>query len=187
MLFVMHPHLLADGPVQLLGNSTWRATLAVTGAEGLPPLAAAGNVLLPQIALKLSVRLPPTVDATRATKLLGETLLRDPPYGAQVTFKPEHGMAGWNAPSFAPWLEASMQRASQLVFGHEAVHVGCGGSIPFMGMLGAQYPNTQFLITGVLGPQSNAHGPNEFLDIAYTKKITACVAEVLADHAARKA
>ena len=95
-------------------------------------------------------------------------------------------MAGWNAPSFAPWLEASMQRASQQVFGRDAVHLGCGGSIPFMGMLGAQFPNTQFLITGVLGPHSNAHGPNEFLDLAYTKKIIACVAEVLGDFAARK-
>ena len=177
---------VTNDPAELLTNSSWRPTLAVTGAEGLPALAAAGNVLLPEIAVKLSMRLPPTVDASTASAALREALTHDPPYGARVSFEAGGGMAGWNAPSFAPWLEASMQRASQQVFGRDAVHLGCGGSIPFMGMLGAQFPRTQFLITGVLGPHSNAHGPNEFLDLAYTKKIIACVAEVLSDFAARK-
>jgi len=176
---------VTDDPAELLTNSTWRPTLAVTGAEGLPALASAGNVLLPEIAVKLSMRLPPTVDAAAASAALRDALTRDPPYGARVSFEAGGGMAGWNAPSFAPWLEAAMQRASQQVFGRDAVHLGCGGSIPFMGMLGAQFPKTQFLITGVLGPQSNAHGPNEFLDLAYTKKIIACVAEVLGDFATR--
>ena len=63
--------------------------------------------------------------------------------------------------------------------------MGEGGSIPFMGMLGAKFPDAQFVITGVLGPQSNAHGPNEFLDIAMGKAVTLAVAQVLADHAAR--
>ena len=174
---------LSTDPVELLLGSTWRSTLAVTGADVIPATANAGNVLLPRIALKLSLRLPPTIDAERASEALTQTLQREPPYGARVRFEADSAASGWNAPSFAPWLEESMQRASQTVFGREAVHAGCGGTIPFMGMLGRQFPQTQFLITGVLGPLSNAHGPNEFLELAYAEKITACVVQVLADHA----
>jgi acetylornithine deacetylase/succinyl-diaminopimelate desuccinylase-like protein len=174
---------ISNDPVELLINSTWRATLAVTGADGLPPVGSAGNVLLPELSFKLSLRLPPTTEPTRAAKALQETLERDPPYGAQVTFESEGGTAGWNAPAFAPWLEESITRASQKIYGRDAVHIGCGGSIPFMGMLGARFPQTQFFITGVLGPHANAHGPNEFLHIDYATKLTACVSLVLADHA----
>ena len=181
--FIAGTQPLSTDPVELLLGSTWRATLAVTGAEGLPALGSAGNVLLPEVALKLSLRLPPSVDAERASRAVKTELERDPPYHAEVSFDAGAAMAGWNAPSFAPWLEQSMQRASQHWFGRDAIHMGCGGSIPFMGMLGARYPRTQFLITGVLGPQSNAHGPNEFLHLDYARKLTCLVAEVLADHA----
>ena len=174
---------VSNDPTELVINSTWRATLAVTGAEGLPAIASAGNVLLPEIACKLSLRLPPTCDAARATRAVREALEREPPYGAQVSFEGGAGTGGWNAPAFAPWLEESIGRASQAVYGREAVHIGCGGTIPFMGMLGEQFPKTQFFITGVLGPHANAHGPNEFLHIDYAKKLTACVSQVLADHA----
>lgn len=174
---------VSNDPVELIINNTWRATLAVTGADGFPPVQSAGNVLLPELSFKLSVRLAPTTDPSAATKALRETLERDPPYGAQVRFESGGGAAGWNAPAFAPWLEESIGRASREIYGREAVHIGCGGSIPFMGMLGARFPRTQFFITGVLGPHSNAHGPNEFLHIEYAKKLTACVSLVLADHA----
>jgi acetylornithine deacetylase/succinyl-diaminopimelate desuccinylase-like protein len=140
-------------------------------------------VLLPQLAVKLSLRLPPTCDAARATQAVREALERDPPYGAEVHFEAGSGTAGWNAPAFAPWLEQSIGRASQAVYGRDAVHIGCGGTIPFMGMLGERFPRTQFFITGVLGPHANAHGPNEFLHIGYAKQLTACVSLVLADHA----
>jgi acetylornithine deacetylase/succinyl-diaminopimelate desuccinylase-like protein len=176
-------HALCNDPVELIINNSWRATLAVTGADGLPPLASAGNVLLPEVACKLSLRLPPTCDAQRATRAVREALERDPPYGAQVSFESASGTGGWNAPAFAPWLEASIMQASRTVYGRDAVHIGCGGTIPFMGMLGAQFPKTQFFITGVLGPHANAHGPNEFLHLSYAKKLTACVSLVLADHA----
>ncbi len=174
---------VSNDPVELIINSTWRATLAVTGADGLPPVESAGNVLLPEISFKLSLRLPPTTDAARATSALRAALERDPPYGAQVKFESAGGTGGWNAPAFAPWLEESLTRASREVYGRDAVHIGCGGSIPFMGMLGARFPRTQFFITGVLGPHANAHGPNEFLHIDYAKKLTSCVSLVLADHA----
>src|ERR1700727_850907 len=173
---------MSNDPAELLANSTWRATLAVTGADGLPPVSSAGNVLLPELAFKLSLRLPPTCDAARAAEALRAALERDPPYRAQVRFETDPATGGWNAPAFAPWLEESIARASQAVYGREAMHAGCGGTIPFMGMLGRQFPRTQFFITGVLGPHSNAHGPNEFLDVEYTKKLTASVAVVLAEH-----
>ena len=173
---------VSNDPIELLINNSWRPTLAVTGADGLPPVVSAGNVLLPELAFKLSLRLPPTVDATRATKAVRRLLESDPPYGAQVRFE-GGGTDGWNAPAFAPWLEESITSASRGVFGKEAVHIGCGGTIPFMGMLGKQFPRTQFFITGVLGPQSNAHGPNEYLHIDYAKQLTACVSLVLAGHA----
>jgi acetylornithine deacetylase/succinyl-diaminopimelate desuccinylase-like protein len=176
---------MSNDPLELLLNNTWRPTLSVTGAEGLPPFRSAGNVLRPHTSLKLSFRLTPTMDPKVAAAALKRALEHEPPYGAQVSFKVESAMAGWNAPSFAPWLEESMQRASQAFFGKQSMYMGTGGSIPFMGMLGEKFPGTQFLITGVLGPNSNAHGPNEFLHIATGQKVTACVAQVLADHAAQ--
>ncbi len=178
---------VSNDPIELLINSTWRATLAVTGADGLPPIQSAGNVLLPEIALKLSLRLPPTCDPARAGAAVKAVLERDPPYGAQVRFTGAGGAAGWNAPPFTPWLEESISEASRKVFGREAVHVGSGGTIPFMGMLGERFPTTQFFVTGVLGPQSNAHGPNEFLHLDYAARLTGCVSLVLADHAKQSA
>jgi acetylornithine deacetylase/succinyl-diaminopimelate desuccinylase-like protein len=174
---------VSNDPTELIINSTWRGTLAVTGADGLPAVASAGNVLLPELAVKLSLRLPPTCDAARAERAVRETLEREPPYGAEVSFEDASANGGWNAPESAPWLEESIARASRAVYGKTAVYMGCGGTIPFMGMLGERFPRTQFFITGVLGPHANAHGPNEFLHIDYAKKLTACVSLVLADHA----
>ena len=172
-------------PVQLILNRTWRPALAITGLDGAPAIANAGNVLRPWTAAKLSLRLPPTADAAAAGRRLKALLEADPPYGARVSFEPEEPGGGWNAPALADWLRTSINRASQAAFGRDAALMGEGGSIPFMGMLGAKFPDAQFVITGVLGPQSNAHGPNEFLDIAMGKAVTLAVAQVLADHAAR--
>jgi len=176
---------VSNDPFELLLNNTWRPTLSVTGAEGIPPFPSAGNVLRPFTSLKLSFRLTPTMDPARAAAAVKQALERDPPYGAKVEFQVDSAMAGWNAPEFAPWLEESMQRASRDAFGRDSMVMGTGGSIPFMGMLGQRFPGTQFLITGVLGPQSNAHGPNEFLHLETGRRVTACVARVLADHARR--
>jgi acetylornithine deacetylase/succinyl-diaminopimelate desuccinylase-like protein len=177
---------VSNDPYELLLNNNWRPTLSVTGADGLPPFQSAGNVLRPQTTLKLSFRLPPTLAPAVAAAALQRTLERDPPYGARVSFKVESAMGGWNAPTLAPWLGQSIQAASQAFFGHDAMYMGTGGSIPFMGMLGEKFPGTQFLVTGVLGPQSSAHGPNEFLHIECARRLTSCVSRVLADHAARQ-
>ena len=168
---------------ELVLNRTWRPALEITGAAGLPPLAEAGNVLRPATALKLSLRVPPGVSAAKATVELGEILEADPPHGARVRFEAEQDADGWDAPALAGWLERAAEDASREFFGREAVYMGEGGSIPFMGMLGERFPQAQFFITGVLGPGSNAHGPNEFLDIETGKRLTCCVARIIQAHA----
>src|SRR4029078_8750974 len=134
---------------------------------------------------KLSLRVPPTLEAQDAYRALKTALEKDPPYAASVSSEGPPADNGWNAPALAPCLEASLNRASSAAFGKRIAFHGEGGSIPFMAMLGAKFPGTQFVVTGVLGPHSNAHGPNEFLHIPFAKKLSACIAQVLADHAAR--
>ncbi|MGH8077700.1 MAG: M20 family metallopeptidase [Lysobacter sp.] len=173
---------MADDLTELVLNRTWRPALSVTGADGLPRLSSAGNVLRPLTAVKLSLRLPPTLDGKRAGELLKEVLLRDPPNGAEVTLELEKASSGWNAPVQSPWLTKAIEAASLEFFGQPAMYMGEGGTIPFMGMLGEKFPGAQFMITGVLGPHSNAHGPNEFLHIPMGKRVTACVARVITEH-----
>jgi len=177
---------MADNDVDRVLNRTWRPALSVTGAEGLPALGSAGNVLRPYTALKLSMRLPPTVDADEATRQMKQTLESGPPQGATVEFATDQAATGWNAPAVAPWLHASLESASQAAYGRGVMYMGEGGTIPFMGMLGKAFPEAQFMITGVLGPNSNAHGPNEFLHIPFARKLTTCVAQVICDHHQRQ-
>ncbi|MFZ5662202.1 MAG: M20 family metallopeptidase [Pseudomonadota bacterium] len=167
---------------ELVLNRTWRPALSITAADGLPPLSSAGNVLRPYTSVKLSLRLPPTLDGKRAGEALKEALLRDPPNGAHVELELEKASTGWNAPAQSPWLSNAIDQASREFFGQPAMYMGEGGTIPFMGMLGEKFPGAQFMITGVLGPHSNAHGPNEFLHIPMGKRVTACVARVIAEH-----
>jgi acetylornithine deacetylase/succinyl-diaminopimelate desuccinylase-like protein len=173
---------VTDDLAELVLNRTWRPQLAVTGIGGIPPLESAGNVLRPKTAVKLSLRVPPTLSGAKAGEFVKRLLEKDPPYGAKVTFELEKDGSGWNAPALSPWLEQAVNDASQHYFGAPATYMGEGGSIPFMGMLGEKFPKAQFLITGVLGPHSNAHGPNEFLHIPTGKKVSMVVAEVVARH-----
>jgi acetylornithine deacetylase/succinyl-diaminopimelate desuccinylase-like protein len=190
------PHPLADGfpfldgtrpvtddPAEQILNRTWRPQLEITGADGLPSCAQAGNVLRPSTSLSLSLRIPPTADPVVAGEALARALLVDPPYGAHLTFDADTHASGWNAPALSPWLERSLDEASIAAFGTPARATGEGGSIPFMAMLGERFPDAQFVVTGVLGPGSNAHGPNEFLHIPMATRLTAVVARVLRDHA----
>ena len=167
---------------ELVLRRTWRAALSVVGCDGIPAIANAGNVTLPTLSAKLSLRLPPTCDAQQAALELKKVLERDPPYQAKILFDILETSNGWNAPIEAIWLKEAANQASQKYFGRDAVYMGEGGSIPFMGMLGKKFPKAQFLITGVLGPGSNAHGPNEFLHISTAKRLTACVAYVIDAH-----
>ena len=173
---------MADDRPELVLNRTWRPQLAVTGIAGLPLPVDAGNVLLPFTEAKLSLRLPPTLDAESAGALLRSLLEKDPPYGARVEIDLESSATGWNAPALAPWLGQSLARASEAAFGTPPAYMGEGGTIPFMAMLGEKFPQAQFVVTGVLGPHSNAHGPNEFLHIPTGKRVSTVIAQVLADH-----
>jgi len=181
--FVPGMQPMAERLDELVLNRTWRPALSVVGAEGLPAPANAGNVLRPKTVLALSLRIPPTVDGERAAKHLKTLLEVDPPYGARVKFEAGQAATGWHAPATAPWLEKAVNDASKAHWGKPAMWMGEGGTIPFMAMLGAKFPQAQFLITGVLGPHANAHGPNEFLHIEYAKKLTAAVADVVAAQA----
>jgi acetylornithine deacetylase/succinyl-diaminopimelate desuccinylase-like protein len=174
-----------DDPAEQILGRTWRSALSVVGADGLPPTDRAGNVLRPRTSLKLSVRIPPTCDPDAAHDALAGALTRDPPYGAAVRFERAEVGPGWNAPPFAPWLAQALDEVSTSVFGRPARMFGEGGSIPFMGMLGERFPETQFVITGVLGPDANAHGPNEYLDLSTARRVTAAMAGILDAHARR--
>jgi len=177
---------MSDDLTELVLNRTWRPQLAVTGIDGLPPPVDAGNVLLPWTVAKLSLRLPPNLDSAKASDLIHKLLEKDPPNGARVVYEPESHAVGWHAPTLSPWLEQSLARASERVFGAPLAYMGEGGTIPFMAMLGEKFPQSQFVVTGVLGPHSNAHGPNEFLHIPTGKRVSVVIAQVLADHHAQE-
>ncbi len=181
--FAGHAKPMATTRVEMILNRTWKPQLAVIAMDGYPLPQNAGNVLLPYSIAKLSLRTPPTCDAPAAVEALKRMLEADPPYGAEVTFDAEAGQSGWNAPALTPWLETSLTAASSAYFGKPVAYMGEGGSIPFMAMLGEKFPKTQFVVTGVLGPGSNAHGPNEFLHIPTARRVSACIAQVLADQA----
>ena len=174
-----------DDPAEQLLRRTWHPSLSVVGADGLPPTARAGNVLRPSTSLKLSIRIPPTADPEAAAAAVKGVLEADPPYGARVSFSEVESGPGWNAPATAPWLAHALDRASSATFGQPARTFGEGGSIPFMGMLGERFPDAQFVITGVLLPDSNAHGPNEYLHLPTARRLTAAVAHLLTAHATR--
>jgi acetylornithine deacetylase/succinyl-diaminopimelate desuccinylase-like protein len=167
-------------PLQALLNRTWTPTLSVTGAEGFPALKDAGNVLRPYTAFKLSLRLPPLVDAASAVQEMKALLEDNAPYQARVTFESGGGATGWNAPSTTPWFESALNAASKAHFGAPVGYIGQGGTIPLMNMLSQGFPTAQMMVCGVLGPKSNAHGPNEFLHVPYAKRLTAAVAQVIA-------
>ncbi|HEU4460479.1 MAG TPA: M20 family metallopeptidase [Methylibium sp.] len=177
-------------PTEALLNRTWRPTLSVTGAAGLPALADAGNVLRPFTAFKLSLRLPPLVDGHEAAVALKALLEDNAPYNAKVSFAPDGrvgawGASGWNAPPIEPWLEDALQSASRAHYGTACGYIGQGGTIPLMSLLQKGFPHAQMMVCGVLGPKSNAHGPNEFLHVGYGKRLTAAVAQVIAAMGAR--
>ncbi|MFE3515197.1 M20/M25/M40 family metallo-hydrolase [Streptomyces sp. NPDC059166] len=172
---------VVDDPAELLLNRAWRPSLAITGAEGLPPIAEAGNVLRPHTGVKLSLRLPPTVSSKAAVRELQALLEADPPYGTRVRFTPDTVLAdGWNARTMRPWLHDALDQASRDHYdGARLAMIGQGGTIPLMGILQQRYPDAQVLACGVQGPGTNAHGPNESLHLPYTHRLTASLASVL--------
>jgi acetylornithine deacetylase/succinyl-diaminopimelate desuccinylase-like protein len=184
--FVKGAQPQADTPVELLLNNSWRSAMVITAQEGIPELGKGGNVLHPAVHYKLSIRIPPGVRPSVAGAEVRSILQADPPHGAKITVT-TGGMTGWEAPPLAEWLGRAMDESSREFFGHQASHFGLGGTIPFMQMIGERFPAAQFLITGVLGPKSNAHGPNEFLHVPYAKRLTCCLVRIVAAHHAHHA
>ena len=179
--FVEGASPLSKNRTSLVLNRTWRPTLCITGVDGIPDSANAGNALRSFTTLKLSIRIPPTLPSKSANASLKKLIEDEPPYGAQVTYEAREGGRGWNAPEFRNWLKDSIENSSQAFYGKAPVYMGEGGSIPLIAMLGKRFPDAQFVITGVLGPHSNAHGPNEFLHIPMVKKLSSCMANVFHD------
>ncbi|XP_010701567.1 peptidase m20/m25/m40 family-like protein [Leishmania panamensis] len=167
--------------VELALRNFWKPSLTVTGAN-LPEPQIAGNVIRTLTSLKLSMRLPPLVKAEAALQAMKRILEADPPYGAKVTFKAVGAGNGCAAPELKPWLDKALREGSAEAFGNTYACQGMGGAIPFISMLIDMYPEAQFVVTGLLGPQSNAHGPNEFLHIPYAKGLTYSIARVVAAH-----
>ena len=170
-----------DDNIEGVLRRTWRPALSIVGVDGMPSTANAGNVLRPYTTFQLSMRIPPTADAKKATLAIEKALCENVPYDATVELKFEKAGEGWNAPETKTWLLNSIEKASRNYFGKKSCFMGEGGSIPFMGMLGKQFPKAQFVITGVLGPKSNAHGPNEFLHIPFAKNLTCCISSIISD------
>ena len=166
-------------PIEGTLRQTWRPALSVVGMDGVPPVKDGGNVLRPYTEVKLSMRIPPTLDKEIAMKFMKKKLTENPPNNASITVEFDEPATGWNAPELDPWLDSAIQEASNAYFNKPALFMGEGGTIPFMSMLGEKFPNAQFVITGILGPQSNAHGPNEFIHIPYAKKLTASIASII--------
>ncbi len=176
-------HPRSEDPEKALLENTWAPALEVTGADGLPPIRTGGNVLRPRTTLKLSFRLPPTLEVSQAVTSLELAFSAPAPFHAAIQLKITSAMPGWNAPTTAPWLRKALETSSKRHFGQAALAMGTGGSIPFMKMLAERYPETQYFVTGVLGPESNAHGPNEFLHLATAVRLTACLADILTAYA----
>ncbi len=189
--------LLADGlptvdGVTLMGisaadrvlRSTWHPTLSVVGMGGIPEPEIAGNVLRPYTTAVLSFRLPPNVDAHTAAAAIAEALRTDAPPSSVVTIS--QAANGWMSPPLKPWLRNALNDASQKAFGRAPGFCGEGGSIPFLASLATRYPDVQFVATGVLGPESNAHGINEMLDLPMAVGVTNAVITVLSAYAEKK-
>ena len=167
--FAGHGGPVSDDRTELVLNNTWAPSLAITGLGGAPAPQEAGNVLRPETTARVALRIPPTTDALEATAALKALLLDSAPNNADVSATFRTPNAGWHAPVASFELKDSLMATSKDYFGAPAIAMGCGGSIPFMKFLTNRSPNAQFVVTGILGPHSNAHGPNEFLHIPAAK------------------
>lgn len=180
--FVQGAEPVSEDLEELVTNRTWRPTVSYTGVDGMPSLERAGNVLRTHTSVKLSIRLPPTLEPKVMMQAVKKAVETNPPYNAQVEFVPEKGAQGWMAPKISQWVLDSCNNASHSFYNKQSCAFGEGGTIPLMGMLSRCFPGTQFIITGVLGPASNAHGPNEFLHLDMAKKLTMCISKIIGDH-----
>lgn len=110
-----------------------------------------------------------------------DKLTKDVPYNAKVTIEGGHCGSGWSMKDLDGWLNDAISEAGATFFdGKPTGSYGEGGSIPFLNELGQKYPESQIVAFGLLGPNSNAHGPNESINLPYAKKLTCSLAHVIA-------
>ncbi len=164
---------------QLLLDINWRPALTVIGADGIPSIQTAGNVLRTNTDLKLSFRIPPGVKAEEVQNIIKQILERDPPYGAEVTYHPNEPADGFHAPPLHKGVADALDRASEHLTGHSSMATWVGGTIPFMAMIQSKFPNACFLCTGSSGPGNNAHGPDEKLHIPHSKRLNVVLASAI--------
>jgi acetylornithine deacetylase/succinyl-diaminopimelate desuccinylase-like protein len=181
--FVPGMSAASEDLVELILNTTWRPALSVIGSDGLPESSSAPAVQRPETTLRLSLRMPPTVDAAAARAVLEKALTTDVPYGAQVTLRDFVTLNGWSAPTPSRWLATALDELTGPVFSEPYRQLGIGGGIPFMEMLGRQYPGADFVVTGAVSADSNMHVPDEWLNIKYAERVTAAIAYILDAHA----
>lgn len=173
---------LTKDPYEGLLNRNWRPELTVTGIDGIPSVANGGNVMRPYTRAKIGLRLPPDVNAEKASEEFGKIVTENPPFNADVRFEPVVASDGWVAPKRADWLKQAFLESSQTLWGAAPGFLGMGGSIPLLNVFTGRWPKAQYMVAGALGPGSNAHGPNESLHIDYCKKLISSVAYVIAKY-----
>eukprot|EP01134_Creolimax_fragrantissima_P007648 CFRG7648T1 len=166
---------------QMYLQNVWYASLSVTGGCGLPDVSDAGNVLRPWTQLRVGIRLPPNVNGHDAAKKLEEVLTKDPPYGCKISVTGLQGGNGFCTKPFPIYLNDSIRDASMAFFGQAHSSFGIGGSIPFLSELGQKYPEAQIIPMGAMGPDCNAHNPDESIDLPYAKKFVCFLSHLLGD------
>lgn len=165
---------------ELYLNNVWRASLSITGQEGLPDLSVAGNVVRPSTSVRLSCRLGPTQDPAKMTDIIEKKLTTDVPHGAKVTVRRGGFGTGWCRKEYQEWLDKALKDAgAEFYDGKEAATYGMGGSIPFLAELEKMYPTCQIVALGLIGPQTNAHAADEAMNLPYAKKLTCSVSHIL--------
>ena len=162
-------------------NNTWKSTIVVTGMSGFPEAEIAGNVLRKSTSCRLSIRTPPTLSKEKAKKTIEKILTENIPYNAKVKVDFPALVDGWILKKLDSKINESFMKSSMFLFGSECYNLGSGITIPFVNMLNEKYKNCNMFVSGLLGPKSNAHSPNECLNIDYSIKLTVALAHLISD------
>lgn len=163
----------------ILIQSTWKPSLTIIGIDGIPSIQNAGNVIQGSVSLRLSFRIPPGIDIDNALQSINDCFTQNIPYGCSVTWNSLEYLPGWCAPSHSVKYEKLFHDAGEQVFEEKTLACGQGASIGFIPKFEKLFPKTEIILIGVLGPQSNAHSPNEALNVLYTQKLIETIAIVL--------
>lgn len=172
---------ISTQPDELLLQNTWKPALTITGISGIPVPENAGNIIHGDVALTLSMRVPPLIDLKQAVNDLNQLLTTDIPFGCEVSLTSISAEPGWASFHTDSKIQELLSKASECHFGKPLATTGQGGSIPIVNEFEKHLPNTALVVTGALGTDSNAHAPNEFLNMNYAKKLTAVIAQVICD------